>query len=76
MAVLYYRAHHMSGNTAFVEALCGAVEDAGGRALPLYVASLRSPEPELVEALRGADAVVTTVLAAGGTRPADASAAW
>nr|WP_221462706.1 cobaltochelatase subunit CobN [Streptomyces olivoverticillatus] len=74
VAVLYYRAHHMSGNTAFVEALCGAVEDAGGRALPLYVASLRSPEPELVEALRGADAVVTTVLAAGGTRPADASA--
>ncbi|MGW1200096.1 cobaltochelatase subunit CobN [Streptomyces sp. NPDC002536] len=74
VAVLYYRAHHMSGNTAFVDALCGAVEDAGGRALPLYVASLRAPEPELLDALRAADAVVTTVLAAGGTRPADASA--
>ncbi|MEU8545828.1 cobaltochelatase subunit CobN [Streptomyces roseoverticillatus] len=74
VAVLYYRAHHMSGNTAFVEALCGAVEDAGGRALPLYVASLRAPEPELIDALRGADAVVTTVLAAGGTKPAEASA--
>ncbi|GAA0398590.1 cobaltochelatase subunit CobN [Streptomyces luteireticuli] len=74
IAVLYYRAHHMSGNTAFVEALCGAVEDAGGQALPLYVASLRAPEPELIEALRGADAVVTTVLAAGGTKPAEASA--
>ncbi|MFF7025017.1 cobaltochelatase subunit CobN [Streptomyces klenkii] len=74
IAVLYYRAHHMSGNTAFVEALCGAVEDAGGRALPLYVASLRAPEPELIDALRGADAVVTTVLAAGGTKPAEASA--
>lgn len=74
VAVLYYRAHHMSGNTAFVDALCGAVEDAGGRALPLYVASLRAPEPELVDALRAADTVVTTVLAAGGTRPADASA--
>lgn len=31
VAVLYYRAHHMSGNTAFVEALCTAVEDAGAR---------------------------------------------
>lgn len=74
IAVLYYRAHHMSGNTAFVDALCGAVEDAGARALPLYVASLRAPEPELLEQLAVADALVTTVLAAGGTRPADASA--
>ncbi|MGW2325886.1 cobaltochelatase subunit CobN [Streptomyces sp. NPDC001700] len=74
IAVLYYRAHHMSGNTAFVEALCQAVEDAGARPLPLYVASLRAPEPELIEALGAADAVVTTVLAAGGTRPAEASA--
>ncbi|MFE0627343.1 cobaltochelatase subunit CobN [Streptomyces sp. NPDC058864] len=74
VAVLYYRAHHMSGNTAFVEALCTAIEHAGARALPLYVASLRAPEPELLDALRGVDAVVTTVLAAGGTRPADASA--
>ncbi|MFF7675399.1 cobaltochelatase subunit CobN [Actinacidiphila glaucinigra] len=74
VAVLYYRAHHMSGNTAFVEALCAAVEQAGARALPMYVASLRAPEPELLDALRGVDAVVTTVLAAGGTRPADASA--
>ncbi|AJZ86849.2 MULTISPECIES: cobaltochelatase subunit CobN [Streptomyces] len=74
IAVLYYRAHHMSGNTAFVEALCRAVEDAGGRPLPLFVASLRAPEPELIEALGAADAIVTTVLAAGGTRPAEASA--
>ncbi|KAF4410813.1 MULTISPECIES: cobaltochelatase subunit CobN [Streptomyces] len=74
IAVLYYRAHHMSGNTAFVEALCRAVERAGGRVLPLYVASLRAPEPELVDALGAADAVVTTVLAAGGTKPAAASA--
>lgn len=74
IAVLYYRAHHMSGNTAFVEALCAAVEQAGARALPLFVASLRAPEEELVQALRGADAIVTTVLAAGGTKPAEASA--
>ncbi|WP_428953450.1 cobaltochelatase subunit CobN [Streptomyces sp. cg35] len=74
VAVLYYRAHHMSGNTAFVHTLCDAIERAGARPLPLYVASLRAPEPELVDALRGAGAIVTTVLAAGGTRPAEASA--
>ncbi|MFJ9536929.1 cobaltochelatase subunit CobN [Streptomyces sp. NPDC101225] len=74
VAVLYYRAHHMSGNTAFVGALCDAIEDAGGRALPLYVASLRAPEPELISALGVADAIVTTVLAAGGTKPAEVSA--
>ncbi|MDH2393101.1 cobaltochelatase subunit CobN [Streptomyces sp. HNM0663] len=74
IAVLYYRAHHMSGNTAFADVLCGAIEDAGGRPLPLYVASLRAPEPEFLDELRTADAVVTTVLAAGGTRPAEAQA--
>ncbi|MGW0535138.1 cobaltochelatase subunit CobN [Streptomyces sp. NPDC003032] len=74
IAVLYYRAHHMSGNTAFVDALCGAIEDAGARPMPLYVASLRAPEPELIDELRAADAIVTTVLAAGGTKPAEASA--
>ncbi|MDI3417754.1 cobaltochelatase subunit CobN [Streptomyces luteolus] len=74
VAVLYYRAHHMSGNTAFVGALCDAIEDAGGRPKPLYVASLRAPEPELVDELRSVDAIVTTVLAAGGTKPAEASA--
>ncbi|MGX5210475.1 cobaltochelatase subunit CobN [Streptomyces violaceus] len=74
VAVLYYRAHHMSGNTAFVAALCDAIEDGGGRALPLYVASLRAPELELIEELRAADVIITTVLAAGGTKPAAASA--
>ncbi|MFD9816953.1 cobaltochelatase subunit CobN [Streptomyces sp. NPDC059080] len=72
--VLYYRAHHMSGNTGFVDALCTKIEEAGGRPLPLFVASLRAPEPELIDALRPADAIVTTVLAAGGTKPAEASA--
>ncbi|MEB8344113.1 cobaltochelatase subunit CobN [Streptomyces endophyticus] len=74
VAVLYYRAHHMSGNTAFVHGLCDEIERTGARPLPLYVASLRAPEPELIDALRPVDAIVTTVLAAGGTKPAEASA--
>nr|BFE79918.1 hypothetical protein GCM10020093_025190 [Planobispora longispora] len=74
VGVLYYRAHHVAGNTAFIETLCSAIEDAGGQALPVYCASLRSAEPELLATLRQADALVVTVLAAGGTRPATASA--
>ncbi|KAA1248585.1 cobaltochelatase subunit CobN [Mycobacterium simiae] len=74
IAVLYYRAQHLAGNTAYVEALCRAIEHAGGRPLPVYCASLRTAEPELLHALGDADAMVVTVLAAGGVKPATASA--
>jgi cobaltochelatase CobN len=74
VAILYYRAQQLAGNTAYVEALCRAIEDAGARALPVYCASLRQAEPALLETLRAADAMVVTVLAAGGTKPASASA--
>ncbi|WP_079010656.1 cobaltochelatase subunit CobN, partial [Mycobacterium tuberculosis] len=74
IAVLYYRAQHLAGNTGYVEALCRAIEDAGGRPLPLYCASLRTAEPRLLERLGGADAMVVTVLAAGGVKPAATSA--
>ncbi|GAA3164788.1 cobaltochelatase subunit CobN [Blastococcus jejuensis] len=74
VAVLYYRAHHLAGNTAFVESLCTAIEDAGGQALPVFTASLRTVDPGLLDTLRTADAMVVTVLAAGGSRPATAQA--
>src|SRR4051794_37757609 len=74
VAVLYYRAHHLAGNTAFVEAVCSAIEEAGGRALPVFTSSLRTVDPGLLETLRTADAMVVTVLAAGGSRPATAQA--
>ncbi|WP_433715650.1 cobaltochelatase subunit CobN [Nocardia sp. CA-084685] len=74
VAVIYYRAQHLAGNTAYIEALCMAIENAGAKALPLYCASLRTAEPELLDTLRTADALVVTVLAAGGTKPANASA--
>ncbi|RBO94281.1 cobaltochelatase subunit CobN [Nocardia puris] len=74
VAVVYYRAQHLAGNTGYVDALCTAIEDAGARPLPLYCASLRTAEPELLATLRQADALVVTVLAAGGTKPATASA--
>jgi cobaltochelatase CobN len=74
VAVLYYRAQHLAGNTAYVRALCDAIEDKGGRALPIFCASLRTAPDDLLEQLSVADALVVTVLAAGGTTPATASA--
>ena len=74
IAVLYYRAQHLAGNTAYIESLCRAIEDAGGRPLPVYCASLRTAEPELLQRLGDADAMVVTVLAAGGLKPAAVSA--
>ena len=74
IAVLYYRAQHLAGNTTYIESLCRAIEDAGGRPLPVYCASLRTAEPELLQRLGDADAMVVTVLAAGGLKPATVSA--
>ena len=70
VAVLYYRAHELAGNTEFVDVLCAAVEARGARALPVWCASLRAADPGLLEQLGRADALVVTVLAAGGTAPA------
>jgi len=74
VAVLYYRAHHVAGNTAFVHALCDAIEARGANALPVFCASLRAADPALLATLGEADALIVTVLAAGGTKPATASA--
>ncbi|MER7727094.1 cobaltochelatase subunit CobN [Streptomyces sp. NPDC096323] len=74
VGVLFYRAHHLSGNTSFVDVLCDAVEARGANALPVYCGSLRGADPGLYELLGRADALVATVLAAGGTRASDASA--
>jgi cobaltochelatase CobN len=70
VAVLYYRAHELAGNTSFVEALCAAISSCGARAMPVWCASLRTADPRLLEALGRADVLVVTVLAAGGTVPA------
>jgi cobaltochelatase CobN len=74
IAVLFYRAQHLAGNTAYIESLCQAIESVGGRALPVYCASLRTPAAELLDTLTTADAMVVTVLAAGGAIPATVGA--
>ncbi|WP_434588394.1 cobaltochelatase subunit CobN [Streptomyces sp. A5-4] len=74
VGVLFYRAHELSGNTSFVDVLCEQIEAQGANALPVYCGSLRSADPELYTVLGRTDALVATVLAAGGTRASDASA--
>lgn len=75
VGVLYYRAHEASGNTAFAHALADAI-DATGHAVgvPVFAGSLRSAPDELYDALGTLDALIVTVLAAGGSVPAGASA--
>jgi cobaltochelatase CobN len=72
VAIVFYRAHELSGNTGFVDSLCTAIEDHGAQPLPIFCGSLRSPEPGLIGLLGQADAVITTVLAAGGSTAASA----
>ncbi|MCW2814973.1 MAG: cobN [Nocardioides sp.] len=75
IGILYYRAHQASGNTAFVQALADAVDATGvAVAVPVFAGSLRSAPDELYAALGGLDALVVTVLAAGGSAPAGVSA--
>ncbi|HEX4473371.1 MAG TPA: cobaltochelatase subunit CobN [Nocardioides sp.] len=75
IGVLYYRAHETSGNSGFAHALADAV-DATGRAVgvPVFAGSLRSAPDDLYDAFGSLDALVVTVLAAGGSVPSSASA--
>ncbi len=70
VAVIFYRAHLVAGDTGYVAALCGAIEDAGGDAAAVWTYSLRRDAEGRVPALGlchrlGADVVVTSTLAAG-----------
>ncbi|GLZ13528.1 cobaltochelatase subunit CobN [Actinomadura sp. NBRC 104425] len=67
VGVVFYRAHELSGNTAFVDVLCRKIEEKGGNALPVFCGSLRGADTGLLDLLGRADALVATVLAAGGT---------
>lgn len=75
VGVLFYRAHQASGNTAFVHALCDAIDATGDAVgVPIFAGSLRAAPDELFTALGELDALVVTVLAAGGSTPASVSA--
>ncbi len=70
VAVVFYRAHLIAGNTTFVDDLCRAIEARGAGAMAVWCYSLRPGAGRRVEALDllagyRPDAVITTVLASG-----------
>jgi cobaltochelatase CobN len=75
IGVLYYRAHEASGNSGFAHSLANAI-DATGEAVgvPIFSSSLRAAPDELFVELANLDALIVTVLAAGGTKPGTVSA--
>ena len=72
VAVIFYRAHLVAGNTTYVEALCEALDAAGADSLPIWTYSLRRnadgavPALELCRAHR-VDAIITSTLASGAS---------
>ncbi|MGV9797085.1 cobaltochelatase subunit CobN [Mycobacterium sp. NPDC003449] len=75
IGVLYYRAHEVSGNAAFAHALVDAI-DRTGQAVgaPVFASSLRKAPQDLYDTLGSFDALIVTMLAAGGAMPAGAGA--
>ena len=79
IGVVFYRAHVLSGNTMFVDAVVDAVDRRGAVALPVWCYSLRAAEAGRVPVVdllvaEGVGAVITTTLAAGGD--AGAAGEW
>lgn len=75
VGILYYRAHEISGNAGFAHALADAIDATGDAVgVPLFASSLRRAPEELYEAFSTLDALIVTVLAAGGSKPAGVSA--
>jgi len=81
IGITFYRSHRLTGNTDFVDALCEAISRAGGHPLPVWSYTLRRASDDgrvaALELLEGhVDALVTTMLATGGSHAADAEAGW
>lgn len=78
VGIVFYRAHSLAANTGFIDVLAGAVRAAGANALPVFCGSLRGLGSAQAQGLRTllsrCDAVVTTVLAAGGSAGAEEEA--
>ncbi|WP_235497479.1 cobaltochelatase subunit CobN, partial [Aeromicrobium sp. Leaf272] len=75
IGVLYYRAHEASGNAGFAHALADAIDDTGDAVgVPIFSSSLRAAPDALFEEMANLDALIVTVLAAGGTKPGTVSA--
>jgi cobaltochelatase CobN len=77
IGITFYRSHRLSGNTDFVDGLCAAIERAGGHPVAVWAYTLRRAHDDgrvaALELLDGrVDALVTTMLATGGSHRGDA----
>jgi cobaltochelatase CobN len=80
IGIAFYRSHRLSGNTDFIDGLCAAIERAGGHPLPVWSYTLRRASHNgsvaALELIDGhVDALVTTMLATGGSNRGDATSA-
>ncbi|MEU8011473.1 cobaltochelatase subunit CobN [Micromonospora parva] len=75
VGIVFYRAHALAGNTGFIDVLVAAVRAAGGNPLPIFCGSLRGLTADAgpLGLFARCDALLVTVLAAGGAVAADAS---
>ncbi len=78
IGICFYRSHRLTGNTAFVDALCAAIQQAGANPLAVWSYTLRRDDEGRVPALElidgTVDALLLTMLATGGSGAADAAA--
>jgi cobaltochelatase CobN len=75
IGVLYYRAHEASGNAGFAHDLADAIDATGDAVgVPIFSSSLRAAPDALFDEMATLDALIVTVLAAGGTKPGTVSA--
>jgi cobaltochelatase CobN len=76
VGICFYRSHRLTGNTGFVDSLSAALNDAGANALPVWSYTLRRDREGRVPALElldgHVDALITTMLATGGSGAAQA----
>ncbi len=78
VGITFYRSHRLTGNTDFVDGLCAAIERAGGHPVAVWSYTLRRAHDQgrvaALELLTGhVDALVTTMLATGGSGRGDAA---
>jgi cobaltochelatase CobN len=80
VGVCFYRSHRLTGNTAFVDELCAALNRAGANALPVWSYTLRRDSDGAVPALQlldgHVDALIVTMLATGGSGGAGPWEEW
>ncbi len=79
VGICFYRSHRLTGNTAFIDSLCAELQAAGANALAVWSYTLRRGRDgrvPVLELLDGhIDALVTTMLATGGSGAGDNRAA-